>query len=84
MRRMIDSKEAGGGSITLYRHHIQVKAGPNSSMADLELYTKSDTAFTKDSFIEYLQGKKIACTGRVLHNEKWYNISFIYGYTGSI
>lgn len=84
MRRMLDPKEAGGGGTTLYRHHIIVKAGPNRSFASLELYTKSDTAFTNDSFIEYIQGKEIGCTGRILHNQKWYNISFIYGYSGSI
>lgn len=74
----------GGGSITLYRHHIEVNAGPNRSFASLELYTKSNTKFTIDSFTEYIQGKTIGCTGRFLHNQKWYNISFIYGYSGAI
>ena len=74
----------GGGNITLYRHHIEVNAGPNRSFASLELYTKSNTIFTKKSFIEYMQSKIIGCTGRVLYNQKWYNISFIYGYNGAI
>lgn len=74
----------GEGSITLYRHHIRVQAGPNNSFASLELYTKSNTIFTNDLFIQYIQGKKIGCTGRVLRKQKWYNISYIYGYSGGI
>lgn len=74
----------GGGTITLYRHNIVVKAGPNRSFASFDLYTTSNTKFTNDSFVEYMQGKTIACTGRVLYNQKWYNISSIYGYSGEI
>ena len=82
MRRMLDPKEAGGNS-TLYCHNIRVQ-GSNSQEVSLDLYTKSETAFTNSSFLEYMQGKRMSCSGRILRNEKFYNACFIYGFRGSL
>ena len=64
MRRMLDPKEAGGGSINLYCHRIQLTNKPYN-MITLNYFSTSDVPFTRSSFKAKIVKHNLPCSGAI-------------------
>ena len=79
MRRMLDPKEVGGGSVKQYCHFIRFS--PNDGGEICFNYTSTDeTKLTKETIAPALIGKKLICTGYVKINDAAKTIQYVYGF----
>ena len=64
MRRMLDPKEVGGGSESLYLHSIYLSNRMSNAIM-VQIYNHSSTQFTMDSFKQLLSNKRYPCSGAI-------------------
>ena len=64
MRRMLDPKEAGGGSNKIYLHCIQLY-GAGFGNIFTSFYTTNPEPFTMPLFQEFMKGKTLPCSGKI-------------------
>ena len=77
MRRMLDPKEVGGGS--LYCHQIEFIETPNNIIT-INYFTNSDVPFTRSSLETRIDNHHLACSGAISSTTSGTKVKYIAAY----